>query len=303
MSAPRVDVVVPTRDRPELLARAVRSIWAQDHDGPVHVIVVLDGPQDEPDLPAAPQGRSLVVVRNEGRPGLAGARNDGLRRVEAPLLATIDDDDEWRPRRLSSQVALLDADPTLVGAGGGTCIVQAGSATPRLPPLERVTHAALLEDRIASLHPSTFLLRTDVVRRVDGWDEHLPGGYAEDYDFLLRLTERGDVAMVPEVVTDVHWSGQSYFFSRWAQIAEALTFLLDKHPDFTASPRGRARVLGQVAFAQAASGQRRAAWRTIGAGVRVRPREPRFLLAALVASRLVGADRVQQVLHARGRGI
>jgi glycosyltransferase involved in cell wall biosynthesis len=304
-SSPRVGVVVPTRQRPELLARALRSIWAQDYPGQVDVLVVIDSP-DEPlptDLPEPPENRSLTVERNVGRGGLAGARNFGLSRTSAGLLATIDDDDEWRPTRLSSQVALLAADPTLVAAGGSTCIVQSGSTITRTTPLARIGHADLLRDRIAPLHPSTFLLDVASVRKIGGWDEHIPGGYAEDYDFLLRLSGHGDIAMVTDVVADIHWAGQSYFFSRWAQIAEALTFLLDKHPDLATSRPGHARLLGQVAFARAASGDRSGAWSTIRRGVRVSAREPRFVLAALVAARVVSADRVQRTLHARGRGI
>jgi hypothetical protein len=183
------------------------------------------------------------------------------------------------------------------------CGRQAGRRVTRTTPLTRIRHADLLEDRIAPLHPSTFLLHTAAVRRVGGWDEHIPGGYAEDYDFLLRLTGHGDIAMVEDVVADIHWAGQSYFFSRWAQIAEALDYLVEHHPDIATSGPGHARVLGQIAFARAASGDRRGAWRTIRRGVGVSPREPRFVLAALVAARLVTADRVQRALHARGRGV
>lgn len=200
-------------------------------------------------------------------------------------------------------MALLVADPALVGAGGSTRIVRADGTTPRPAPLARIRHADLLVDRIAPLHPSTFLLDVAAVRRVGGWDEHIPGGYAEDYDFLLRLTGLGDIAMVPEVVADIHWAGHSYFFSRWAQIADALTYLLDKHPDLLSSPAGHARLLGQIAFARAASGDRRGAWRTIGSGLRVSRREPRFVLAGMVASGVVSADRVQRTLHSRGRGV
>lgn len=302
--SPRVEVVVCTLQRPELLARALRSVWAQDYPGQIDVLVVVDGPGEMPtDLPAPPEGRSLRVERNGGRPGLAGGRNFGLSRSTATLLATIDDDDEWRPGRLSAQVPLLAADPTLVGAGGSTCIVQQGGRVTRTTPLARIGHDDLLADRIAPLHPSTFLLDVARVRAIGGWDEEIPGGYAEDYDFLLRLTRSGEIAMIEDVVADIHWAGQSYFFSRWAKIAEAMDYLLAKHPDFASSPAGHARVLGQIAFARAASGNRHGAWQQIRAGLRVSPREPRFLLAGLVAARLVTADRVQQALHARGRGI
>lgn len=300
-----VGVVIPTRGRPELLQRAIRTVWSQDHDGRIDVTVVVDHPDEPlPDLEQPTSGlHRLEVIRNAGTPGLAGARNFGLGHVEAPLLALLDDDDEWHPTRLSRQVALLRSDTDAALAGGGICIVQPDSETERVHARKVVVHEDLLRDRIAVLHPSTYLLRTALVREVGGWDESIPGGYAEDYDLLLRLTRRGHVVMAPTVVARVHWAGHSYFFSRWAEIAAALEVLLAKHPDFAEQPRGQGRILGQIAFAQAASQQRRAAWATIRRTVRTSPQEPRLLLAALVALQVVSADRIQQTLHRRGRGL
>ena len=46
---PLVSVVVPTRDRPELLRRAVGAILGQSYKGPIECLVVFD--QSDPDLP------------------------------------------------------------------------------------------------------------------------------------------------------------------------------------------------------------------------------------------------------------
>src|SRR5688500_10208360 len=44
---PAVGVVIPTRNRPELLRKALDAVRAQDYPGPLRVIVVFD--QAEPD--------------------------------------------------------------------------------------------------------------------------------------------------------------------------------------------------------------------------------------------------------------
>jgi len=134
-------------------------------------------------------------------------------------------------------------------------------------------------------------------------DEQIPGSYAEDYEFLLRVARVYDVVHVPEVYVDVLWHQRSYFASRWETIATALTWLLERYPEFDAEPAGKARILGQIAFAQAARGDRRAAARTAAHTVRLNPREGRAYLALAVASRAVGPDRVLATLHKRGRGI
>jgi glycosyltransferase involved in cell wall biosynthesis len=75
---PLVSVVVPTRDRPALLKRAVAAVLGQDYPGEIDCVVVFD--QSPAHLPAGltvPPGRSLRAVGNQRTPGLAGARNTG----------------------------------------------------------------------------------------------------------------------------------------------------------------------------------------------------------------------------------
>jgi hypothetical protein len=86
-------------------------------------------------------------------------------------------------------------------------------------------------------------------------------------------------------------------------MAAGLTWLLERYPEFSTSPRGIARVSGQVAFAQAAMGHRREALRWAGRALRRNPREPRAYLAAGVAGGVLRPDRVMEALHHRGKGI
>jgi glycosyltransferase involved in cell wall biosynthesis len=301
-----VTVVVATRGgRPEMLAEAIGSVLDQTYPGRVEIVMVLDDDGPLPDAPRdLPGNRGVRVIRNDGVRGLAGARNAGLTQVASEWLATIDDDDTWAPTKLAEQLRLASSDPTAVAIGSGITVVDGhGMRADRPARADRITHADLVRDRIAELHPSTFLTRTARILEIGGWDEAIPGGYGEDYDLLLRLTRIGDVLMVPDSLTTVRWSGQSYFFSRWITIEQGLRYLLDKHPDITRDARGHARVLGQVAFAQAAAGDRQGAARTAVHTLRRNPLERRAVLALAASSGLVTADRIQAALHKRGRGI
>jgi hypothetical protein len=79
-----------------------------------------------------------------------------------------------------------------------------------------------------------------------------PAATAEDYDWLLRAARRKPIVAVEQALVDVYWHEQSFFAERWEAIADALSYLLGKHPELTADPHGRARIQGQIAFAQAA---------------------------------------------------
>jgi glycosyltransferase involved in cell wall biosynthesis len=303
-----VSVVVPTRDRDQLLIRAVTAVAAQEHAGPLEVVVVRDGTPAVPidvDLPARV---TLRQVPNMRTPGLPGARNTGILAAANDLVAFCDDDDEWLPGKLAAQLALLAARPDAALVATGIVVVHsggpaAGTEHVRPGPTRDVLLADLLDDRIMELHPSGFLLRrADLVGPIGLVDEELAGGYGEDYDLLLRAAAHGPVVAVQDPLVRVHWHGGSYYFSRWQTIHDALETLLAKHP-FTGSPRGTARIRGQQALALAATGRRRAAVRTAGRALRLAPTEKRAYLAVAVAGGVLDVDRLQRWLHRRGRGL
>ncbi len=108
---PSVGVVIATRDRPNLLRRALASVSEQDYPGPVRVVVVYDDVQ--PDWRIARGGdRPVLVLENWRTPGLAGARNTGILAVgDCELVALCADDDTWAPHKLTAQVSLLRQHP------------------------------------------------------------------------------------------------------------------------------------------------------------------------------------------------
>lgn len=301
---PAVSVVIPTKDRPELVRRALESVLAQDYPGDIDVVVVFDG--DEPDhaLATGDEHRTVSVTTNSRTPGLAGSRNSGILAADGEFVAFCDDDDLWRPGKLLAQVEVLDAEPGAVLVCSGITVDYDGTATDRTLPLQRVERADLLRSRLSELHPSTFLMRRAAL--VEGFglvDEDLPGSYAEDYDLLLRAASYGRVLNVPEVHARIRWHAESHFANRHETIARALAVLLERHPDFRTVPAGYARVTGQIAFARAALGERRAALRWARRALRANPLEPRAYLAVTVAGGAVGAETVLKGLHKRGRGL
>lgn len=104
--SPFISVVIPTRNRPELVLRAVRSVLGQAYQN-LEVIVVIDGP-DPSTVSAlnAVADERLRVVALERNVGGSDARNIGVRNAKSDWIAFLDDDDEWLPSKLERQVAL-----------------------------------------------------------------------------------------------------------------------------------------------------------------------------------------------------
>ncbi|GAB3207524.1 glycosyltransferase [Marinactinospora thermotolerans] len=300
---PDVTVVVPTRDRPELLRRTLRAIAVQDYPGRIVTLVVYD--HDEPDHSLAEDGgdRPVRVVTNTHSPGLAGARNTGVLAAETDLVAFCDDDDTWLPSKLRRQVEVLLAEPETEIVCCGIRVAYEATEADRILERTTITFADLLRSRLTELHPSTFVIRRDAMVHGCGTvSEEIPGSYGEDYELLLRLARRAAIRNVPEVGVRVLWHPRSHFTGRWQTISTALRWLLTEYPEFRLVRAGYARVAGQIAFAEAAAGRRRAALAWAAATLRARPREPRAYLALAVACG-VSPNAVLRALHLRGKGV
>jgi glycosyltransferase involved in cell wall biosynthesis len=303
MTAPQVTVVIATRDRPRMLREALDTVLDQDYEGDIETVVVFDqSPPDTTLEDLGRPGRTVRVTTNDRLPGLAGSRNTGIALGGGDLIAFCDDDDLWLPGKLQRQVTSLQGRDAAM-ATCGILVEYDGEEHVRRLEISEVDFAELLRDRHTELHPSTFLVSRELLDRMGGVSEEVPGGFGEDYEFLLRAAKVGTIINVVEPLVRVRWGKQSFFFRRWETMAEGLTWLLDAYPDFETQPKGAARVHGQVAFAHAALGERKVAMRWAGSAIRRNPLEPRAYLAAAVAGRLVSPHTVMERLHKIGRGI
>jgi glycosyltransferase involved in cell wall biosynthesis len=102
-------VIIPTLRRPDGLARALLSVFAQGEPRLQEICVVDNDPQGS----AAPVLEALgartpapLLYVHEPKPGVATARNAGVRVTRAPLIAWLDDDEEATPGWLT---ALIDS--------------------------------------------------------------------------------------------------------------------------------------------------------------------------------------------------
>ena len=108
-AAPTVSVVIPTRDRVELLPRSLGSVAAQTYRD-FEVIVVVDGEDAGTARVLAEWGDTVTrVIVNPTPLGGSEARNIGVRAARGKRIAFLDDDDEWMPTKLERQLADLDA--------------------------------------------------------------------------------------------------------------------------------------------------------------------------------------------------
>ncbi len=105
-----VSVIIPTFNRAEKTARAVSSVLYQTFTN-YEIIVVDDGSSDETRGKVSQFGERVTYVAHSSTRGVSAARNSGIKRSIAPLLAFLDSDDYWLPKKLETQVGFFDTTP------------------------------------------------------------------------------------------------------------------------------------------------------------------------------------------------
>ena len=153
-------------------------------------------------------------------------------------------------------------------------------------------------------HPSSYLAWRSAVEEIGPVDEDIPGGYAEDWDWLLRAARRTDVGAVTLPLVKVFWHASSYFSERWQMIADATDYLLAKYPEMHDDPVGPGqRPRAQVDRPRCARPDRRRTRRPPAGALRLDRRCKRALVGLACSGPVLEPGHVMRVLQARGRGI
>lgn len=129
--APRVSLVICTRDRPHELARCLASL--PDQSLSPHEIIVVDNASRTSETEEVCRTAGVSYVR-EPRPGLDIARNTGARSSTGDIVAYTDDDVVLHPRWLEQLVAAFD-EPAIWAVTG--LVLPAELATPAQWHFER----------------------------------------------------------------------------------------------------------------------------------------------------------------------
>lgn len=312
---PLVSVIIPTRDRPELLEEALESVDAQTYD-PIEVVVV-DGstpPLSEAFIEASLGENRSVVYRRGPRRGAAAARNAGIRSAAGDYLSFLDDDDRWLPSKVERQVERLTSVARSIGIvyTGQRSIDEEGRTIAVSSPRTRgeVTEALLRGARMTPF--SSVMVRTDLAEAAGLLDEELP--VWEDLDWYIRLSRHGEVDCIDDALTVRRMADHDQLTDQFETIRDvAYPRFIAKHRSLAAEygPKCErafiaSRLLG-LAHAGLENGEYGAAVRALVRALRQSPGYGRaylYLLAALGGPMTYRPSRWlrRQVASARAQG-
>ncbi len=179
-----ITVVIPVRNRAELVKRTLRSL-AEQTVAPEAVVLVDNGSTDRtPDtLRHWADGRPGVTVISEPHPGATCARNAGLALVETPYVMFFDSDDVMPARHIEEiSSGLISAGMPRIGAFDMVLVGLDGKEHPKPfrhgdPMRMQIFHSILSTQRC--------VVSTALARAAGGWNCSLPGW--NDWEFGIRL--------------------------------------------------------------------------------------------------------------------
>ena len=103
----------------------------------------------------------------------------------------------WHPAKLQAQIGRLLDQPDLLVVGSGIRLMLPDGRIITWPArAERISQRLLLRNRVKELHSSTLAMRRDAFAKAGLYDEKIPNGYAEDYDWILRAARVGRIGAV-----------------------------------------------------------------------------------------------------------
>jgi len=201
-----VSVYLPTRNRRDLLERAISSVLRQSHEN-IELIVSndcsTDGTRDYLD-DLASRERRLIPLHNEAPNGAPAARNRAIHKSKGRFITGLDDDDEFRTDRIElfvsewkAQEASGNSIACLFSESVMTDGVTSKTTTDRK---SRVVYRDLFEHNY--IGNQVFCPREHLID-IGGFDERMRAW--QDLETFMRLVMRhGEARLVPEATYVCH---------------------------------------------------------------------------------------------------
>jgi GT2 family glycosyltransferase len=226
--APAVSIVVATHQRRQRLERLVRALEAQAGSPEFEVLIVDDASTDGTPQELARLARDSAVplrpLRLERNAGPATARNLGWRTATAPLIAFTDDDCLPQPGWLGALVRGFD-DADMVQ---GRTLPNPSEARRRGP----FSHTLRIDGEGGFYETCNMAYRTELLERLDGFDEEFRFPYGEDLDLAWRAKTAGARSTFRRDAVVYHDVSTSSFLAhvRRTRRVEGVVLVASKHP-------------------------------------------------------------------------
>lgn len=199
MSQKKLSIIIPTFNRPLMLAECLNSFCGL-LSFPHEIIIIDDGSTADGYQDINCIEGPIQFIR-PGKIGAGAARNLGLEQAKGKYVKFLDDDDWLLPTGVDAQIRYLDARAGMDACYSGFGLLRDDR---RVEFVGRAPGMAFEDQLVARfdgrwlIPPLAYMLRREVAKEVK-WDTSLSSSQDTDYFSALMLEEK-DFGWLPEIV-------------------------------------------------------------------------------------------------------
>jgi len=210
---PSCTIMIPAHNEAKVIGKTIEAMLNLEYPkDKLTIMVINDGSKDETaSIVQQFASRSSQVVlftipQGEGGKGKSRALNIGLKQVQSAIIAIYDADNTPDPKALHYLAAQLVSHKQLGAViGKFRTVNKDATLLTRFINIETLSFQSILQagrwqmHNIATLPGTNFVIWTDLVRLLEGWDEE---ALTEDSELSIRIYEKGyKIKFIPYAVT------------------------------------------------------------------------------------------------------
>lgn len=197
-----VSVIITTRNRPELLRSAIKSVLNQTYES-IEIFVVDDCSSTNTKAVVESYFDRVTFIQHDRRLGTAAARMSGARRAKGNYIAFLDDDDMWRSNKIEKQLRIAET------SGNNCAVVTCGAIIYNdnkeiysYPTLEGLIREGIFKSGFKTI-PSNHFFNKKIFDRIGGYDSSLLAH--EEHDIWMKLAKANyETRVVKEPLVIIH---------------------------------------------------------------------------------------------------
>lgn len=190
----RVSIVMPTYNRAYCLGDTIQSVLKQTYKEWELLVVDNMSRDNTKELVESFGDKRIRLIQIQNHGVIATSRNCGIAAASGELISFMDSDDPWLPEKLDMSVRLLESGLDFVYHDLYLTDGRDKSKN-MITQVSRKLMSPVLEDLVTNgngINTSSVVVKTDLVRKVNGFSESPELIGIEDYDLWVRLAEITD---------------------------------------------------------------------------------------------------------------
>ncbi len=207
MEEPLVSVITITRNRGNLLKRCISSVLAQSYSNIEHIVV--DGASDDntDEVIASFKDERLRFEKLDYNCPLKETMDHAIEMCLGKYITFLDSDDEYLPKKIEKQVALIESLPEEYGLIYCWMTYYDNETHQVLrvhkPELKGNVRDEVIGEPIISGTP-TLMFRRELLIKLDGWKSPDEIGIVSDWELCARACQITKVDYIPESLVNVY---------------------------------------------------------------------------------------------------